>query len=283
MDKNCNDYFTSGELSSLYKIPKQTLLYYDKIGLLKPAFISSNGYRHYAISQYLTLEIILNLRKLDIPIARIKEYITNKSPDTFIKLLAEKDEECLSTIAFMEKLHQNILRVKENTEQLHNVILNQIFLTYESSKPLCLTPIGKNIKDKALIKMIARHVYNVFSEGQFKQKTVGWMVDGNEFFNDRPNKAAAFYSVYDNDSKLSVDNTYIRPAGLYLKLSFQGSYYQKIHKIMTILQNFMHVNGLEPIGNIFVAPVQNHWVTDNVEYYINKIILRVKNIKKAAI
>lgn len=72
MNENSDDYFTSGELSTLYNIPKQTLLYYDKIGFLKPEFIGDNGYQHYNIIQYLTLEIILSLRKLDIPIAQIK-------------------------------------------------------------------------------------------------------------------------------------------------------------------------------------------------------------------
>lgn len=85
-----DNYFTSGELANLYKIPKQTLLYYDKIDLLKPDFISSNGYRHYNINQYLTLEIIINLRNLDIPIVEIKEYLESRSPENFIKLLEKK-------------------------------------------------------------------------------------------------------------------------------------------------------------------------------------------------
>ena len=72
MDKNeTRNCFTAGELANLFGISKQTLLYYDKIHLLSPDFISENGYRHYAIEQYLYLEIIVNMRSLDFSIADI--------------------------------------------------------------------------------------------------------------------------------------------------------------------------------------------------------------------
>lgn len=34
------NYFTAGELAAIFSISKQTLLYYDKIGLLSPEFVS---------------------------------------------------------------------------------------------------------------------------------------------------------------------------------------------------------------------------------------------------
>ena len=94
MSKNSESFFTAGELATLFNIPKQTLLYYDKMNLLTPEFIAENGYRHYSLKQYLTLEVIVNLRKLDIPISKIKEYIENRDIDAFDKLLLEKKCEC---------------------------------------------------------------------------------------------------------------------------------------------------------------------------------------------
>ena len=79
------NYFTAGELAAIFSISKQTLLYYDKIGLLSPEFVSENGYRHYSISQYLILEIIVNLRNLNISISNIKEYINARNKNMLIK------------------------------------------------------------------------------------------------------------------------------------------------------------------------------------------------------
>ena len=77
-------YFTAGELANIFGISKQTLLYYDKMGLFSPAFVSENGYRHYNMNQYMDLEVILRLRSLNISIALIKQYLGNRSKEDFI-------------------------------------------------------------------------------------------------------------------------------------------------------------------------------------------------------
>ena len=88
--ENEKNYFTAGELASLYGIPKQTLLYYDKNELLIPAFVNKNGYRYYSVSQYLVLEIILNMRKLNISVHDIKLYLENRSDENFGKILQDR-------------------------------------------------------------------------------------------------------------------------------------------------------------------------------------------------
>lgn len=34
------EYYTAGELAKLFGIPKQTMFYYDKMGLLTPEFVA---------------------------------------------------------------------------------------------------------------------------------------------------------------------------------------------------------------------------------------------------
>lgn len=75
------EYYTAGELARLFNIPKQTMLYYDKMGILKPEFVAENGYRYYSTPQYLTLEIILFLRKMDISVPDISKFLENR-PET---------------------------------------------------------------------------------------------------------------------------------------------------------------------------------------------------------
>ena len=94
MSKSPKLYYTAGELADLFELPKQTLLYYDKMGILSPEFISENNYRHYSLKQYLILEVILNMRKLGIPISKIKEYLEERSIDSLQALLQAKDREC---------------------------------------------------------------------------------------------------------------------------------------------------------------------------------------------
>ena len=54
-----NDYFSIGELADFQQISKQTLIYYDKIGLFRPAYVDpQTGYRYYSASQIDYLDTI---------------------------------------------------------------------------------------------------------------------------------------------------------------------------------------------------------------------------------
>ena len=54
--------FTIGQFAALHGINKKTLMWYDEIGLFKPAFIhEENGYRLYSYYQSTELEVILLL------------------------------------------------------------------------------------------------------------------------------------------------------------------------------------------------------------------------------
>ena len=97
MSKNIQNYFTTGELSQLCKIPRKTLLYYDKLGLITPELVDENGYRYYKRSQLFLLQLILTLRQLDVPIARIKDYLANRSPQNYRDLFNERIDRFLHT------------------------------------------------------------------------------------------------------------------------------------------------------------------------------------------
>lgn len=154
MSKNSESFFTAGELATLFNIPKQTLLYYDKMNLLTPEFIAENGYRHYSLKQYLTLEVIVNLRKLDIPISKIKEYIENRDIDAFDKLLLEKKCECDEIIEKNLKIKNSLNTVFAQLEKTRSSRLNQITLEFQKEKyffisDLSKTRIGKKKESKS--------------------------------------------------------------------------------------------------------------------------------------
>lgn len=77
MNKLSETYFTIGEFASLFKLSKQTLFYYERNNILKPSYIEENGYRYYSLEQYFIFDIIINMRKLGIPLKEIADYIKN--------------------------------------------------------------------------------------------------------------------------------------------------------------------------------------------------------------
>ena len=65
--------YSIGTISKLTKTTIAALRFYDKEGLLKPAYTDSkSGYRYYLSSQLVTVQKILSLRQIGIPIEQIK-------------------------------------------------------------------------------------------------------------------------------------------------------------------------------------------------------------------
>lgn len=91
-------YYSAGELAHLLGISKQTMMYYEKMNILQPEKIAENGYRCYSMDQYLTLEIIVFLRRLNIPVPKIREYLAHRSSEAFLSLLEERRKQCEEVI-----------------------------------------------------------------------------------------------------------------------------------------------------------------------------------------
>jgi MerR family transcriptional regulator, thiopeptide resistance regulator len=81
---------TVKKLASLAGVTPRTLRYYDRIGLLKPAAVGSNGYRQYGKESILRLQQILFYRELDIPLEVIRDLITRPDFDVVRALQAHR-------------------------------------------------------------------------------------------------------------------------------------------------------------------------------------------------
>lgn len=63
--------YKTGEFANLANVTERTLRYYDKINLLKPSKVLSNGYRQYTDSDLIKLQKILSLKHLGFSIEEI--------------------------------------------------------------------------------------------------------------------------------------------------------------------------------------------------------------------
>lgn len=81
---------TIKQVSDLTGISVRMLHYYDKIGLLKPSQITDAGYRLYNDKSLETLQQILFLKELDIPLKEVKEIIASAHFDKMQALENQK-------------------------------------------------------------------------------------------------------------------------------------------------------------------------------------------------
>lgn len=91
--------YTVRKLAQLAGVTARTLRYYDEIGILRPARISSSGYRIYGQAEIDRLQQILFYRELELSLESIKEIITSPAfshVDALLdhrkKLLAKREQ-----------------------------------------------------------------------------------------------------------------------------------------------------------------------------------------------
>lgn len=90
--------YTVSEFAEALGTTKDTLLHYDRIGLFRPAYVAENGYRYYAPKQIWLFTQIQNLKKMDIGLRDIGEYMNTRTPDSYVDLLHRQIEEARSEI-----------------------------------------------------------------------------------------------------------------------------------------------------------------------------------------
>lgn len=168
------EYYTAGELAKLFGIPKQTMFYYDKMGLLTPEFVAKNGYRYYAMPQYLTLEIILFLRKLDISVPHIKEFLEHRSRDKILGILKERESLCKQTLSETQQLLAAISCYRKTLESSQHMELNRVLLQCYPDCRMYLTPIPEVHRGGFdAIAIRARHVHEAFAHSFCKDHPTG--------------------------------------------------------------------------------------------------------------
>ena len=103
-----NRKLSISEMAQIHDITRQTLIYYDKIDLFKPAITEENGYRYYSTLQIPQLREICFLRAIGMPLDEIRKHNTSNSFDTAIDLLKAQNDKLQKEIDSLKKQQNKI-------------------------------------------------------------------------------------------------------------------------------------------------------------------------------
>lgn len=265
------DYYKIGEISKIYGIGRDSLMYYEDIGILKP-FRDKNGYRMYKLSDIWRLNLIKELRSLNFPMKKIKEYLddrniesTKKILNKEISLIDEKIEELLS-------YKQNIMkRLDTINDELRNLKLYEIDLVYiNKRKALELNAnITKDEEFDFLIQKLQKDYENRFT-------ILGNNNIGSSFCLDKIKQGIynEFKSVFcfleDEEEIYNI----IFNEGYYLTLTYKGEYKNNKHYINKMFK-YIEEKGYKIISDpIEIYKIDIH-ETEDINEFITEIQIPV--------
>ena len=148
----------TGDLAKIANISLRTLRYYDKIGLLKPSQIASNGYRQYNEEDLIRLQKILLLKKLGFSLEEIEGMLLDKDP-SWIDSLKEQIGLVDQKIQYFQLLKETIRKTIEIVERNGMSVEKTVQLLDILSKDDQLVEQYKNSKNLH-VRIRLHHLYS---------------------------------------------------------------------------------------------------------------------------
>lgn len=262
------DYYKIGEISKIYGIGRDSLMYYEEIGILKP-FRDKNGYRMYNLSDIWRLNLIKELRSLNFPMKKIKEYLDDRNIESTkeilnkeISLIDEKIEELLS-------YKKNIMkRLDTINYELRNLKFDEIDLVYiNKRKALELNAnITKDEEFDFLIQKLQKDYENRFT-------ILGNNNIGSSFCLDKIKQGIynEFKSVFcfleDEEEIYNI----IFNEGYYLTLTYKGEYKNNKYHINKM---FKHIE--EKGYKVISEPIEIYKIDIHETEDINEFVTEIQ-------
>lgn len=110
--------FSIGELAAYQNISKQTLIYYDKIGLFQPDYVHpQTGYRYYSARQLDVLDTILVMKKCGFSLEQIKDYLVHRNLENSRDILQQQMRTLEQKIRELQLIHSRIAHKCDTLQQ----------------------------------------------------------------------------------------------------------------------------------------------------------------------
>lgn len=272
MDLYKKQTFTIGQFAALHGINKKTLMWYDEIGLLKPAFIRENGYRCYTFKQSAELETILMLRDLHVPLKEIAAFMEKRSALALAELIAEKLVEVDEVIIYLQALRRTMVRHREAMQRLETIDLDAITLIeINSPVPLFLVPTtAETSLDEAIV-----HMLTAIQKRGLKRPydaVYGAMLSVEAIYDGRFDDYTSFTIALPSDVIQSGEHT--PPVGTYLRAYHQGDWSELPARYREILA-FAARENLELYGYAYETGL-NDAVAKSMADSITEILIPVR-------
>ena len=271
--------FKTNDFAKLCGINKKTLLYYDEIDLLTPVYKNSKGYRYYSHQQYDQFTLISILKDINMPLADIKNFITNRSPENSLntlinqkEILDKRIEKLKHTSSVMNSLidkTKNSLNLDYNSIYFETITSNE-FLTL--SLPLSIDSIEDNNK---FVKALSEHIHYCDNHNIHSGNQSGAVLSKEDLLSH--NFINIKYLFSKSNYNPNTERTILKPKGLYVVGFHIGDYFDTPATYMNLLK-YIKDNNLKIIGDCYEESLLDFLTNDNSSDFITKISINVSKI-----
>ena len=247
--------YTISEMANIFGISRQTLIYYDKIGLFGPAEVNEKGYRFYSPTQIPLMRLICMLRDLGVDLDEITRLTSSYDVAEMARKLQERVSELDDQIAELEKERNSVQERLSFYSDVSYWKARQGVPTLKAfpDRYVIVEPfpgdvtIDRSVLHPTLMRAVAR-----LRETMGARPMRGWgtMLQRSYFHSDNPIlDAGPFAVVPEGVEPEKLAQAQRLPEGIYLCISRWGMPYNPAGIREAV--SYLDAHNLTPMGNAY--------------------------------
>ena len=265
-------YYKTGELSKIYKLGRDSIKYYEKLGLLNPTR-DTNSYRMYTIKDICNLNLIRELRTLDFSMQRIKEYIENRNIETTRKMLSEEIELIEKKVEVLNSHKDSLIKRLSSIDKcIEHTTFNRIELLYMTKRKTLTVDSNESFAENNdyLIQKLSDKFEDKFYV--LGNSNFGAVFDSKSISNGIYNYYKHTFCLLDDDAS---DYNFVLDEGYYVTYTYKGDYNQ-YEQVFDMLYKFIEINKYTILGDPIEIYKIDVYETSLEDEYVTQVQIPVK-------
>lgn len=271
-------YLTTGEFAKLCRTTKETLFHYDRENLLKPRYVSENGYRRYGMEQYFDFDMISTLKETGTSLKEIRHYMHKADSAEFLLLLEEKTRVVKQERAKLAQRETMLREMAVLTREALSMDYDVISIREEAEERLEIlptTPASSESVEESVEEFVARFTeYIDFydTQGRNPLPPFGAIIMREEV---RQNRYAERYFFSRATRATPHSQVHIKPEGRYAVYAHKGTmqtHFSTYHEILRKLAE----KGERVAGNAYIYDLMSYILLGTGGSYAAKYCIRIE-------
>ena len=262
-----NGLFSTSDFAKLSRTTRDTLLYYDKIGLLCPESRGENNYRYYSHGQLAVINVIRTLQDLGMTLDEIKSLEEQRTPESMDELFSRQIEQIDAIIDNWVSARKLLFTLQKSIKSVWDINEKEITVQFLPAEAIILGEINDYSRDRNPYDALLSFYSNV--NERFPKMNMNYSVWG-KFSEERIKKGDwvwpdryYFYNPEGYDK---------RPPALYAIGYTRGGYGQT-DELYKRLIDYIDVNGFEICGDTYEEyPLNEVCIPEDKDYLIRVMI-----------
>lgn len=275
MDKQ--NLFSIGDVAKLFHLSVSSLRHYENMGLIAPEYTDPrSGYRYYSVRQFEVLNSIRYLRALDMPLAEIADFLSNRDVERMEEKLRLQKQAVIAKQEELKRIEHKINNRLRMIEDAKNSVFDTVQLTHQNSCRMVW--VGDSLKICGFLDMEApiRKLEQEQAEAMVFLGKVGVGIFPEKLRKGCFDSYDGIFLILDEEDRFEGETTEVAET-LCISIRFHGSHAEAPAEYRKLL-SYITEHNLEISGFSREITMIDYGLTNDLDKFVTEISIPVKCI-----